>query len=49
MFEDMPHNLESPHILGMTTIFVHSDYVDHPAQLKVREWRQPEPHPPYDP
>ena len=40
MFEDMPHNLESPHILGMTTIFVHSDYVDHPAQLKVREWRQ---------
>lgn len=40
MFEDMPHNLESPHILGMTTVFVHSDYVDHPAQLKVREWRQ---------
>ena len=40
MFEDMPHNLESPHHLGMTTVFVHSDYVDHPAQLKVREWRQ---------
>ena len=40
MFEDMPHNLESPHDLGMTTVFVHSDYVDHPAQLKVREWRQ---------
>ena len=40
MFEDMPHNLESPHDLGMTTVFVHSDYLDHPAQLKVREWRQ---------
>ena len=40
MFEDMPHNLEVPHDLGMTTVFVHSDYADHPAQLKVREWRQ---------
>ena len=40
MFEDMPHNLESPHALGMTTVFVHSDFIDHPAQLKVREWRQ---------
>lgn len=40
MFEDMPHNLESPHALGMTTVFVHSDYIDHPAQLKVRDWRQ---------
>lgn len=40
MFEDMPHNLESPHNLGMTTVFVHSDYVDHPAQLKVRNWQQ---------
>ncbi len=40
MFEDMPHNLISPHDLGMTTVFVHSDYIDHPAQLKVREWRQ---------
>lgn len=39
MFEDMPHNLESPHALGMTTVFVHSDYIDHPAQLKVRDWR----------
>jgi putative hydrolase of the HAD superfamily len=39
MFEDMPQNLLSPHDLGMTTVFVHSDYIDHPAQLKVREWR----------
>jgi putative hydrolase of the HAD superfamily len=40
MFEDMPHNLEVPHDLGMTTVFVHSDYIDHPAQLKVRGWRR---------
>ena len=40
MFEDMPHNLEAPHDLGMTTVFVHSDFIDHPAQLKVRDWRQ---------
>jgi putative hydrolase of the HAD superfamily len=40
MFEDMPHNLEVPHDLGMTTVFVHSDYIDHPAQLKVRNWRK---------
>ena len=39
MFEDMPQNLEVPHDLGMTNVFVHSDYIDHPAQLKVRDWR----------
>jgi putative hydrolase of the HAD superfamily len=40
MFEDMPHNLEVAAELGMTTVLVHSDYIDHPAQLKVREWRE---------
>lgn len=40
MFEDMPHNLEVPGVLGMTTVLVHSDYIDHPAQLKVRDWRE---------
>lgn len=40
MFEDMPHNLEEASALGMTTVLVHSDYIDHPAQLKVREWRE---------
>ena len=25
MFEDMPHNLEAPHALGMTTVLVQSD------------------------
>ncbi|MFA5957695.1 pyrimidine 5'-nucleotidase [Hyphomicrobium sp.] len=40
MFEDMPHNLEAASTLGMTTVLVHSDYIDHPAQLKIREWRE---------
>jgi putative hydrolase of the HAD superfamily len=40
MFEDMPHNLVPASTLGMTTVLVHSDYIDHPAQLKVREWRE---------
>lgn len=35
MFEDMPHNLEAPHALGMTTVLVHSDWLDHPEQLKI--------------
>jgi len=38
MFEDMPHNLEAPHALGMTTVLVHSDYLDHPVQLEMRTW-----------
>jgi putative hydrolase of the HAD superfamily len=44
MFEDMPHNLEVAAALGMTTVLVHSDYVDHPVQLKIREWREPPGH-----
>lgn len=44
MFEDMPHNLEVPHELGMTTVLVHSDYIDHPAQLEMRKWTVPPPH-----
>jgi putative hydrolase of the HAD superfamily len=38
MFEDMPHNLEAPHALGMTTVLVHSDYPDHPVQQQMRSW-----------
>ena len=34
----MPHNLEVPHDLGMATVLVHSDYVDHPVQVKMRSW-----------
>ena len=40
MFEDMPHNLEVASALGMTTVLVHSDYIDHPAQLKIRYWKE---------
>ena len=44
MFEDMPHNLEAPHILGMTTVLVHSEFYDHPIQKKIKEWREPPQH-----
>jgi putative hydrolase of the HAD superfamily len=44
MFEDMPHNLEVPHALGMTTCLVHSSYIDHPIQLKIRSWSVPPEH-----
>jgi putative hydrolase of the HAD superfamily len=44
MFEDMPHNLVCAHDLGMTTVLVHSDYVDHPVQIEMRKWRELPPH-----
>jgi putative hydrolase of the HAD superfamily len=44
MFEDIPHNLEAPHKLGMSTVLVHSDCYDHPSQLPIREWRTLPPH-----
>jgi putative hydrolase of the HAD superfamily len=45
MFEDMPHNLEAPHALGMTTVLVRSDYDhDHPVQKAMRAWREPPEH-----
>ena len=37
MFEDMPHNLEVPHALGMTTVLVHNAHPDHPKQLEIRD------------
>ena len=42
MFEDMPHNLEVPHALGMTTVLVHAsaDY-DSVIQSKIRSWQKP--------
>jgi putative hydrolase of the HAD superfamily len=45
MFEDMPHNLEAPHALGMTTVLVHSasDY-DRPVQQSIRAWAEPPAH-----
>lgn len=40
MFEDMPMNLEAPHALGMTTVLVHSSYVDHPVQEQMKRWTE---------
>ena len=45
MFEDMPHNLEAPHALGMTTVLVRSDANDdHPVHRSMRGWTAPPPH-----
>jgi putative hydrolase of the HAD superfamily len=44
MFEDMPHNLQAPHALGMTTVLVHSDYPDHPVQREMQAWTRLPPH-----
>ena len=37
MFEDLPHNLETAHALGIVTVLVKSDYYDHPSQHALRE------------
>jgi putative hydrolase of the HAD superfamily len=39
MFEDIPHNLEAPHALGMVTVLVRSTFLDHPSQKGIAEWR----------
>jgi len=45
MFEDMPHNLEAPHALGMTTVLVRSEFnYDHPVQKAIRGWVEPPVH-----
>lgn len=45
MFEDMPHNLEAPHLLGMTTVLVRSEFnYDHPVQKAIRAWVEPPAH-----
>jgi putative hydrolase of the HAD superfamily len=44
MFEDIPHNLEAPHALGMSTVLVHSTYCDHPSQKQIAEWHVLPPH-----
>jgi putative hydrolase of the HAD superfamily len=44
MFEDMPHNLEEPHVLGMTTVLIHSSYLDHPIQHEIKSWTEPPAH-----
>ena len=45
MFEDIPHNLEAPHALGMTTVLVRSEQnPDHPVQRLIRSWVAPPEH-----
>jgi putative hydrolase of the HAD superfamily len=45
MFEDMPHNLEAPHALGMTTVLVRSEANDdHPIHTAMRSWTAPPAH-----
>ena len=45
MFEDIPHNLEAPHALGMTTVLVRSNANhDHPVQQMIRSWVEPPAH-----
>lgn len=45
MFEDIPHNLEAPHALGMTTVLVHSEGAgDRPVQQMIRAWTEPPEH-----
>jgi putative hydrolase of the HAD superfamily len=45
MFEDMPHNLETPHALGMTTVLVRCDSNDdHPMHRAMRSWAAPPAH-----
>jgi putative hydrolase of the HAD superfamily len=44
MFEDLPHNLETAHAMGMVTVLVHSAYDDHPAQKDIRPGRPLPPH-----
>lgn len=44
MFDDMPHNLEPPHTLGMTTVLVQPDHEDHPAHTQIRQWEAPPEH-----
>jgi putative hydrolase of the HAD superfamily len=36
MFEDLPHNLEPAHALGIATVLVHSSFDDHPSQAAVK-------------
>jgi putative hydrolase of the HAD superfamily len=40
IFEDMPMNLAAPHVLGMTTVLVHSSYLDHPIQEQMKSWTE---------
>ena len=39
MFDDLPHNLETAHLLGMTTVLVHG-LTDHPEHQAMANWSE---------
>jgi putative hydrolase of the HAD superfamily len=43
MFDDLPHNLETAHTLGMTTVLVHG-LTDHPEHQAIAGWAELPPH-----
>jgi putative hydrolase of the HAD superfamily len=43
MFDDLPHNLETAHTLGMTTVLVHG-LTDHPEHQAIAGWTELPPH-----
>ena len=46
MFDDLPHNLETAHALGMTTVLVHG-LTDHPEHQAIAGWTELPPHIPH--
>ncbi|MEE9587473.1 MAG: pyrimidine 5'-nucleotidase [Hyphomicrobiaceae bacterium] len=40
MFEDLPHNLETAHDLGMVTVLVTSPVGVHPSQREIGAWQR---------
>ncbi len=44
MFEDLPHNLEAAHALGIVTVLVRSEYYDHPSQYALKKAATLPPH-----
>jgi putative hydrolase of the HAD superfamily len=43
MFDDLPHNLETAHLIGMTTVLVHG-LTDHPEHQAIAAWTEAPPH-----
>ncbi|MBC8013458.1 MAG: pyrimidine 5'-nucleotidase [Methyloceanibacter sp.] len=39
MFDDLPHNLETAHRLGMTTVLVHG-LTEHPEHRAIKDWTE---------
>jgi hypothetical protein len=40
MIEDMPQNSEVPHIMGITTVLIHSSTIDQPVQETMKRWTE---------